>query len=104
MSNFLKENSFDFKISPFYQTVSSDLTDLENITYDILVFFSPLGLKSLFENFPNFKQNKTRIAVFGNATKQAALDAGLVVDIEAPIPEAPSMTMSLEQSLKRLKK
>lgn len=104
MSNFLKENSFDFKISPFYQTVSSDLTDLENITYDILVFFSPLGLKSLFENFPNFKQNKTRIAVFGNATKQAALDAGLVVDIEAPIPEAPSMTMSLEQYLKRLKK
>ncbi len=102
LSDFLIANEFDFKESPIYQTVSSDLSDLENITYDVLVFFSPLGLKSLFENFPDFKQNDTRIAAFGTATKQAVLDAGLMLDIAAPIPEAPSMAMSIEQYLKKV--
>jgi uroporphyrinogen-III synthase len=63
----------------------------------VLVFYSPSGIKSLFENFPDFKQNNTKIASFGSTTAKAAKDAGLRLDIEAPSPEAPSMTMALEQ-------
>jgi len=80
-----------------FKTVISDLSDLKDVYYDVLVFFSPSGIKSLFENFPNFKQNTTRIAVFGNSTVKAAADAGLRVDIEAPTKETPSMTMALEK-------
>jgi len=81
--------------------VAADLSDLENITYDILAFFSPSGINSLFVNFPEFKQNKTRIAVFGPTTAQAARDAGLIIDIEAPLPNAPSMTGALELYIKK---
>src|SRR5210317_165512 len=64
-----------WKKSTFYKTVISDLSDLENVFYDILVFFSPSGIDSLFHNFPGFKQNNTRIAVFGNSTVKAVTDA-----------------------------
>jgi uroporphyrinogen-III synthase len=79
-----------------YNTVSSDLSDLSDVYYDVLAFFSPQGIESLFENFPDFKQNNTRIAVFGNATCRAAEEKGLFVNIKAPTPEAPSMTKALE--------
>jgi uroporphyrinogen-III synthase len=79
-----------------YKTVSADLSDLSDVYYDILAFFSPQGIESLFENFPDFKQNNTRIAVFGNTTCKAAEDKGLFVNIKAPTPEAPSMTKALE--------
>ena len=81
----------------FYKTVVSDLSDLEDVFYDVLVFFSPSGIDSLFKNFPGFKQNKTRIAVFGNSTVKAAEDAGLECSIKVPTPEIPSMTMALEK-------
>lgn len=81
----------------FYKTVVSDLSDLENVFYDILVFFSPSGIDSLFKNFPEFKQNNTRIAVFGNSTVRAAEQAGLKCNIKVPTPETPSMTMALEK-------
>jgi len=80
-----------------FKTVVSDLSDLKDVYYDVLVFFSPSGIKSLFENFPDFKQNDTRIAVFGNTTVKAATEAGLRIDIEAPTKETPSMTMALEK-------
>jgi uroporphyrinogen-III synthase len=81
----------------FYKTVISDLSDLRNVYYDILVFFSPSGIESLLQNFPDFKQNETRIAVFGNSTVDAATGAGLRIDIKAPTPETPSMTMALQK-------
>lgn len=87
-----------------YRTVVSDLSDLENVFYDILVFFSPSGIASLFENFPDFKQNNTRIAVFGNSTVRAATEAGLKCNITAPTPETPSMTMALEKYIKEVNK
>lgn len=85
-----------------YNTVSADLSDLSDVFYDILVFFSPQGLESLFENFPDFKQNNTRIAVFGNTTAKAAEDKGLFVNIKAPSPESPSMTMALENYINKV--
>ncbi|MDO6743089.1 uroporphyrinogen-III synthase [Tenacibaculum soleae] len=90
----------DWKRADLYKTVVSDLSDLENVFYDILVFFSPSGIDSLFKNFPNFKQNDTRIAVFGNSTIKAVEDRGLRVDIAAPTPETPSMTMALDKYIK----
>jgi uroporphyrinogen-III synthase len=65
------------------------------------VFFSPSGIKSLFQNFPNFVQNDTKIACFGPTTAKAVRDAGLRLDIEAPTAQAPSMTMALEQFIKK---
>lgn len=80
-----------------FKTVASDLSDLANVNYDMLVFFSPAGIKSLFKNFPKFKQNKTRIACFGPTTAKAVEEAGLRLDVHAPNPKAPSMTMAIEQ-------
>jgi len=88
----------------FYKTVVSDLSDLRDVYYDILVFFSPSGIKSLLENFPDFKQNETRIAVFGNSTIEATTEAGLRVDIKAPTPETPSMTMALAKYIDEVNK
>jgi uroporphyrinogen-III synthase len=87
-----------------YRTVSSDLSDLSNIDYDILVFYSPAGIRSLLHNFPNFQQNEIKIASFGEATAKAVKDAGLRLDIQAPIPEAPSMTMALDMFIKEFNK
>jgi uroporphyrinogen-III synthase len=87
-----------------YRTVCSDLSDLEDVKYDILVFFSPFGIKSLFENFPDFEQGDTRIAGFGPTTQKAIKDAGLRLDIATPTPEAPSMTMALEAYIKEANK
>ena len=84
-----------------YETVSADLSDLADITYDVLCFFSPSGIKSLFENFPDFKQNKTRMAALGPTTAKAIVEAGLILDIEAPAPNAPSMTGALEIYIKK---
>lgn len=93
----LNELKIDWVKGTFFRTVVSDLSELKDVYYDILVFFSPTGIRSLFENFPDFKQNNTRIAVFGNTTKQEALDRGLRIDIMAPTPETPSMTGALEK-------
>jgi uroporphyrinogen-III synthase len=87
-----------------YKTVCSDLSDLAEVNYDMLVFFSPSGITSLLKNFPKFKQNDTRIAAFGAATTQAVADAKLRVDVMAPVPEAPSMTMAIEQYVKKVNK
>ena len=98
----LNELKVDWKEATFYKTVISDLSDLRNVYYDILVFFSPSGIESLLENFPNFEQNDTRIAVFGNTTVKACTEQGLRVDILAPTPETPSMTMALEKYIKEM--
>ena len=100
----LNELNVDWTESVFYKTVVSDLSHLKDVFFDILVFFSPSGIESLFENFPDFKQNDTRIAVFGNTTVKASLEKGLRVDIQAPTPETPSMTMALEKYIKQQNK
>jgi len=100
----LKELSIEWDSAILFKTVVSDLSDLEGVFYDVLVFFSPSGIKSLFENFPGFKQNETRIAVFGNSTVKAAEEAGLKIDIAAPSKENPSMTMALERYIREANK
>ncbi|MBO6661091.1 MAG: uroporphyrinogen-III synthase [Roseivirga sp.] len=99
--NYLEKNGYNFSEAVIYETVASDLSDLDDVTYDILAFYSPSGINSLFVNFPEFKQNDTRIAVFGPTTAQAAKEANLEIDIEAPQPNAPSMTGALELYIKK---
>jgi len=93
----LNENKINWERAVLFNTVVSDLSDLGGVLYDILVFFSPSGIDSLFKNFPDFEQKDTRIAVFGNTTVKAAKAAGLECNIQAPTPETPSMTMALEK-------
>lgn len=100
----LNKLGVDWKQGIFYKTVVSDLSHLRDVYYDILVFFSPTGIKSLFENFPDFEQKNTKIAVFGNTTVKAAKEHGLVVNIQAPTPETPSMTMALQKYIKEANK
>lgn len=95
--NWLQENGYNFTPAVLFKTVVSDLSDLKEVFYDIIVFFSPSSVQSLYENFPDFKQNNTRIAAFGPATQQALLDRNLIIDIPVPTAEAPSMTMAIEQ-------
>jgi uroporphyrinogen-III synthase len=100
----LNKLGIDWKEATLFKTVVSDLSDLENVFYDILVFFSPSGIESLYKNFPNYEQKNTRIACFGKTTIKAAEQAGLTVQIQAPTPETPSMTMALEKYIKEVNK
>ncbi len=92
----------DLRPAVMFRTVSSDLSDLTDIKYDLLVFFSPSGIKSLFENFPDFIQGNTRIGGFGARTHAAILEHGLRLDIAAPNPEFPSMSMAIEDYIKKV--
>ena len=102
--NTLEENGINFEKLILYRTVASDLSDLEDVKYDVLVFFSPSGIESLLKNFPDFKQNGTRIAAFGPTTANAVKQNNLRLDIHAPMPQAPSMTMAIEQYIKTIAK
>lgn len=100
----LDKGGYKYTKAVLYRTVSSDLSDLKDVNYDILVFFSPSGIRSLFDNFPDFEQNNTRIACFGPTTAKAVKEAGLRLDIQAPTAKSPSMTMALEQYIKKVNK
>lgn len=100
----LQDNGYVFSPAVLFRTVISDITDLEDVFYDVIVFFSPSSVQSLYENFPDFQQKNTRIAAFGASTQQELLKHGLILDIPAPTPEAPSMTMAVEQYIKQVNK
>ncbi|MCC3153657.1 uroporphyrinogen-III synthase [Hymenobacter sp. BT770] len=98
---FMRANNLKFSEAVIYRTVASDLSDLSDVKYDCIAFFSPSGISSLFINFPDFVQDGTRIAAFGPTTAKAVIDAGLILDIEAPHPNAPSMTGAIEAYIRR---
>ena len=100
----LEESGLEYTKAQMYKVACSDLSDLKDVKYDILVFFSPTGIKSLFENFPDFVQEKTRLAVFGPTTVKSVEDHNLRVDIKVPNKNAPSMSMALEQYIKEANK
>lgn len=100
----LTNSNLNFTKAVLYRTVASDLSDLENVYYDMLVFYSPGGVESLLKNFPDFKQKDTLIAAFGPTTAQAIVDNNLRLDLHAPQPNAPSMTGAIENFVKSGKK
>ena len=99
----LIENSINYTKAILYRTVASDLSDLENVSYDMLVFYSPGGIESLLKNFPDFRQDKTVIAAFGPTTANAIVNNRLRLDLHAPQPNAPSMTGAIENFVKKEK-
>ena len=101
VSEFLNKRGITYQDAILYKTVSADLSHYTDVKYDVLVFFSPFGIKSLLDNFPNYKQGETAIAAFGSATLQAVESAGLRLDVEAPTEKFPSMSMALEDFIKK---
>jgi len=96
----LDKNNIKYAKGTMYKTISADFSNFDIFDYDILVFYSPSGIKSLKENFPDFVQGDVKIAAFGPTTICAVQSEGLRLDIEAPNPKAPSMTMALDEYLK----
>ncbi len=100
ITGWLKSNSCDFSLAFMYRTASNDVKDILTETeFDVICFFTPSGVKSLFDNMPKFKQNGTVIGAFGNNTSKAAEEAGLKLGIKAPEPQTPSMVAALEKFL-----
>lgn len=99
LGTMLDELKVDWAEVMMYRTVSSDLSDLKDIFYDVIVFFSPFDIQALYDNFPDFQQKDTRIAAFGKKTLEAIQEKGLHCNIHAPRPGIPSMTMALEEYL-----
>lgn len=103
--SWLKTNNCEFTLAFMYRSVSSDVKEMLTKTeFDVICFFTPSGVRSLFDNLPKYKQNGTVIGAFGNNTTKAAEDAGLKLEIRAPQPQAPSMVAALEQFLAANKK
>ena len=100
----LNDLKINWKRGILFKTAHADITDLKDVKYDVIAFFSPAGVESLFQNFSDFKQGTTRVAVFGASTLKTAEEAGLRIDIQAPLPETPSMTMALEKYLEKVNK
>jgi uroporphyrinogen-III synthase len=99
--NWLKNNKCEFQNPFMYRTISNDVKDMmvTRGEYDVICFFTPSGVKSLFDNFPAYKQNGTFIGAFGNNTSKAIQEAGLQLHIKAPEPQVPSMVAALEKFL-----
>ena len=96
--NWLKNNSCEFVLGFMYRTRSNDVKGcLEEKEYDVICFFTPSGVKSLFDNLPKYRQNGTVIGAFGSNTMRAVEEAGLTLEIKAPQPQTPSMVAALEQ-------
>jgi uroporphyrinogen-III synthase len=98
----LDDNKIKYTKAVIYKTLASDLSKIEINKYDMIIFFSPSGVKSLLKNFPEYQQGSTRIGVFGPTTAKAVKDAGLILNLNAPTKTAPSMTMALDQYLEKL--
>tara|TARA_B100001287_G_scaffold275876_1_gene284855 strand:- start:4797 stop:5543 length:747 start_codon:yes stop_codon:yes gene_type:complete len=99
----LEENNVNYDHGPFFKIISSNLSKIKINNFQILVFYTPRDIDSLFQNFPDFKQNSIKLAVFGESTLKRARENGLEVDIKAPSTEFPSMSMALDSFLKKTK-
>jgi uroporphyrinogen-III synthase len=98
--SWLKANNCEFVLAFMYRSVSSDVKEvLTSTEYDVICFFTPSGVRSLFDNIPKYKQNGTVLGAFGNNTSRAIEEAGLKLEIKAPQPQMPSMVAALEQFL-----
>lgn len=102
--NLMSRNNLDLTEAIIYETGPADLSDLTEVFYDVICFFSPSGVEALVKNFPDWKQNKTRLAAFGPTTAKAITDHGFTLDIQAPLPNAPSMTGAIELYIKEANK
>jgi len=85
---------------PMFRTVSNDFKPNEPFDYDMLVFFSPMGVKALKTNFPDFEQGDIVIGAMGATTIEAVKEAGLRLDLTTT-PQEPSMSIVIDHYLKQ---
>ncbi len=104
ITNWLKLHNCGFATPVLYKIISNDIKEVIGRNYDVICFFTPGGVKSLLENFPSYKQNGTKLGAFGTNTFKAVEDAGLTLEIKAPLPQTPSMISALEKFLISTKK
>lgn len=97
IANWLKANNCEYEIPVLYKIISSDIKEVINKNYDVICFFTPGGVRSLFENFPDYKQNSTLIGIYGFNTIKVAEEFGLKPNVTAPTPENPGMVGALEK-------
>ena len=96
----LKQHNCEYATPYMYRTISADVKEvLVHQEFDVICFFTPSGVRSLFDNCPRFKQNGTKIGAFGSNTSRAVEEAGLLLDIKAPLPQSPSMVAALDKYL-----
>src|SRR5690554_2484685 len=95
----LQTKKLDYTKSVMYRTVNNNFEEGEKLDYDMLIFFSPLGVSSLLENFPDFKQEDIKVGCFGKSTIKTLNDLDITIDCKAPVPGVPSMTAALDQYL-----
>ncbi|MBR1644207.1 MAG: uroporphyrinogen-III synthase [Bacteroidales bacterium] len=96
----LDKAKFKYKKAPMYRSVPKDLTQFRLKDYDMIALFSPIGVRSLLTNFPNFQDDPVPVAAFGAATHAALNAAGIKITIAAPTKSSPSMAMAIENFLK----
>jgi uroporphyrinogen-III synthase len=104
IAQFLTKSNIEYSEATLYRTVSNDIAPVMQENFDLIVFFSPFSVQTLFDHDPKFKQNGTLIGAFGPTTSKAVEDSGLRLDVKAPMPNAPSMVSALERYLETLKK
>lgn len=95
----LEKSKLQYTRAVMYRTVANDFTPDEAFDYDMLIFFSPEGIKSLTKNFPDFDQADTRIATFGKTTAKAVADAGLRLDLDGSLSANKSIAATLDAYL-----
>ena len=96
-----EQNGLDFKSAMFVKSVSRDLKSVTPSDYDMIVLYNPSDVKSLFENFPDFKQENIRFVSYGKSVVKAMSDAGLEIEISAPTATAPSVAKAIELYLEK---
>ena len=103
ISALMNQAHLDFTIGIFVKSVSQDIKDLDLSKFDMIVFYNTSDVKSLYENFPEFKQGDIKFVSFGRTVVKAMEDAGLTITVKAPSPEAPSVARAIELYLESLK-
>jgi uroporphyrinogen-III synthase len=96
LTSLFEAAGIEYKTAAFIKSVSQDLSDLALSDYNVVVFYNPADVKSLFENFPDFKQNSLKFISYGKSIVKAMEDAGLEIAIKAPSPDCPSVAKAVE--------
>jgi len=104
IAQFFIKHSVKYSEASLYRMVSNDITAIKHAEYDLIVFFSPNSVQTLFDQFPDYKQNGTLIGAFGPTTSKAVEDNGLTLNVKAPAPDAPSMVSALDIFLEKVRK
>lgn len=103
-SAYFSNTKIQYKEAVMYRTVSNDISDVDCMSYDMFIFFTPIGIQTLLQNYPDFQQGEKAIGCYGPATAKAVKDAGLRLDFEAGATASTSITAALADFLKQNKK